>query len=154
MIFQAAITAGVIEISCQNEAEMLALGARIGSVLKMGDVVALSGELGAGKTTLIRGLIQSLLPHEEVPSPTYTLVQTYDLPDYELWHCDLYRLKHPDEAFELGLLEAFEDAVCMLEWPDKIGTHLPNNSLTIEVKFAEVGRLVIFGENWSEKGLS
>ena len=71
---------------------MLAFGARIGAALRPGDVVAVTGGLGAGKTTLARGLVQAVYPDMIVPSPTYTLVQTYDLPGYELWHCDLYRL--------------------------------------------------------------
>ena len=69
---------------------MLAFGARLASALRPGDTVTLSGDLGAGKTTCVRGLVQSLRPEETVPSPTYTLVQTYDLPGFELWHCDLY----------------------------------------------------------------
>jgi len=127
---------------------MLALGARIGAALSTGDVVALRGDLGAGKTTLTRGLIQSQIPDEEVPSPTYTLVQTYDLPDYELWHCDLYRLEHPSEVEEIGLLDAFEDAVCLLEWPDKIGDYLPEDALNIEIKFKGEGREIILGSEW------
>jgi tRNA threonylcarbamoyladenosine biosynthesis protein TsaE len=149
MNLQDAITVLVTQYLCNNEAEMLALGGRLGRVLKTGDVIALTGDLGAGKTTLIRGLIQAELPGEEVPSPTYTLVQTYDLPDYELWHCDLYRLKHPDEAFELGLIDAFDDAVCVLEWPDKIGNHLPEDALTIHIAFTETGREVTLGPEWS-----
>ena len=132
---------------------MLALGAHISRVLTMGDVVALIGDLGAGKTTLTRGLIQSQIPHEEVPSPTYTLVQTYDLPDYELWHCDLYRLEHPDEIHEIGLLDAFEDAVCLLEWPDKIGDYLPENVLTLTIGFKDEGREITFGSEWDAKNV-
>jgi tRNA threonylcarbamoyladenosine biosynthesis protein TsaE len=153
MIFQGAITVSVTEISCKTEAEMLAVGARIGAVLQAGDVVALRGELGAGKTTLARGLIQSLLPNEDVPSPTYTLVQTYDLPSYELWHCDLYRVKHPDEIYELGLLDAFEDAVCLLEWPDKIAPHLPEALLDVDVTFSGAGRVVTFGKSWNDRNV-
>ncbi len=148
MILQDAITAGVTKFICKNEAEMLALGGRIGAVLKTGDCLALTGDLGAGKTTLVRGLIQSFTHGEEVPSPTYTLVQTYELPHYELWHCDLYRLKSPDEAFELGLIDAFDEAVCVLEWPDKIGPYLPEDALTIEIKFLAEGREIILGGDW------
>ena len=76
-------------VALPDETDTLALGARLAGLLRAGDVVALSGGLGAGKTTLVRGLIQSLLGAVDVPSPTYTLVQSYALPDYELWHCDL-----------------------------------------------------------------
>ena len=72
-----------------TDRDMLALGARLGRALRAGDTVALIGGLGAGKTTLARGLVQSALPDEIVPSPTYTLVQTYELDSFTLWHCDL-----------------------------------------------------------------
>ena len=121
---------------------MLALGARLGRVLRAGDTVALIGGLGAGKTTLARGLVQSLLPHESVPSPTYTLVQTYEFPEYTLWHCDLYRIEHADEAYELGLMDALGEDVCLLEWPDRLGGLLPENALTVEITFDGEGRRV------------
>ncbi len=121
---------------------MLDLGARLGRALRSGDTVALIGGLGAGKTTLARGLVQSLLPQETVPSPTYTLVQTYDLPRFTLWHCDLYRLEHPDEAYELGLMDAMGEDVCLLEWPDRLGDLLPDEALKIEITFDSDGRRV------------
>lgn len=121
---------------------MLDLGARLGRTLRSGDTVALIGGLGAGKTTLARGLVQSLLPQETVPSPTYTLVQTYDLPRFTLWHCDLYRLEHPDEAYELGLMDAMGEDVCLLEWPDRLGDLLPDEALKIEITFDSDGRRV------------
>ena len=121
---------------------MLELGARLGRAIQNGDVIALSGGLGAGKTTLARGLVQSLLPHETVPSPTYTLVQTYELPRFTLWHCDLYRLEHPDEAYELGLMDAMGEEVCLLEWPDRLGALLPDDALKVEITFDGDGRRV------------
>lgn len=121
---------------------MLALGARLGRALRSGDIVALIGGLGAGKTTLARGLVQSVLPHETVPSPTYTLVQTYEVPGFTLWHCDLYRLEHPDEAYELGLMDALGEDVCLLEWPDRLGSFLPEGALKIEITFDGDGRQI------------
>ena len=121
---------------------MLALGARLGRALRAGDTVALIGDLGAGKTTLARGLVQSVLPHETVPSPTYTLVQTYEVPGFTLWHCDLYRLEHPDEAYELGLMDAMGEDVCLLEWPDRLGALLPDDALKIEITFYGDGRCI------------
>ena len=121
---------------------MLALGARLGRALRAGDTVALTGDLGAGKTTLARGLVQSVLPHETVPSPTYTLVQTYEVPGFTLWHCDLYRLEHPDEAYELGLMDAMGEDVCLLEWPDRLGALLPDDALKIEITFYGDGRCI------------
>ncbi len=132
----------MIELSVKNESEMLALGARLGRALSLGDTVCLIGDLGAGKTTLARGLIQNILPHEIVPSPTYTLVQTYELSNFTLWHCDLYRLEHPDEAYELGLVDAMGEDVCVLEWPDRLGNLLPNDALSVEITFDGDGRKV------------
>ena len=123
-----------------DEAATLALGAKIGRVLKTGDCIALRGDLGAGKTSLVRGLVQAALGQVDVPSPTYTLVQTYDLPDYELWHCDLYRLETPQDAYELGLMDAMLDVVCILEWPDKLGDLLPKDALEISLEFDGQGR--------------
>lgn len=130
----------------------MALGAKIGRALRAGDCVALRGDLGAGKTTLVRGLVQACLGDIDVPSPTYTLIQTYDLPDYELWHCDLYRLDAPEDAYELGLMEAMLDAVCIIEWPDKLGGLLPDNALELTLEFDGTGRRAIF-QGWDIKGL-
>lgn len=119
----------------KNEAATLAFGARLAKMLRAGDVIALRGDLGAGKTTLVRGLIQSQLGEVDVPSPTYTLVQSYDLPEYELWHCDLYRLEKPDDVYELGLIDAMDEVVSIIEWPDKMGEHLPDHALEIFIAF-------------------
>ncbi len=128
-------------IPLRSEAETLALGARLAAALRPGDTVCLSGGLGAGKTTLARGLIQSRLGATDVPSPTYTLVQTYDWGDDELWHCDLYRLDAPDDAFELGLLDVFGEAVVLLEWADKLGAHVPEDAMGVELAFDGEARM-------------
>lgn len=105
---------------------------RTGALLRPGDVLLLSGPVGAGKTHFARSLIQSLLPMpEDVPSPTFTLVQTYEGTDFEIWHTDLYRLTNADEVIELGLLEAFETAVTLVEWPDRLGDLVPANALSL-----------------------
>ena len=137
----------VTRYNLPNETDTLALGAKIGSVLQAGDCIALRGDLGAGKTSLVRGLIQNVLGDIEVPSPTYTLVQSYDLPNYELWHCDLYRLDSPEDAYELGLMEAMLDAVCILEWPDKLGDLLPKSALNITLEFDGDSRVATLS-NW------
>ncbi len=119
---------------------MLRFGARLIAQLSAGQVVCLTGDLGAGKTTLVRGMIQSLLGPIDVPSPTYTLVQTYEGPEFELWHCDVYRLEKPEDGYELGLIEAFEDALCLIEWPDKIEPLIPEDALHINIAFEGEGR--------------
>jgi len=129
-------------LNLPDEASTFALGAKVIEQLSIGDVVALKGDLGAGKTTLVRGMLQSIMGEIEVPSPTYTLVQTYETPKFELWHCDMYRLERPEDGYELGLLDAFEDAVCLLEWPDKLGDLMPEDALEIDIQFDGEGRKV------------
>ena len=129
-------------VKLANEAETMALGAKLIAQLSVGQTICLTGGLGAGKTTLVRGMIQSVLGPIDVPSPTYTLVQTYDMPDFELWHCDMYRLERPEDGYELGLIDAFEDAVCLIEWPDRLGFLIPENALAIDIQFEGAGRAV------------
>lgn len=108
------------------------LAHKIGADIGPGDVLLLSGGIGAGKTHFARALIQSRLSvPEDVPSPTFTLVQVYDTDAGELWHTDLYRLDHPDSVVELGLLDAFETAICLVEWPDRLGDMTPESALSL-----------------------
>ncbi|MEY3306217.1 MAG: hypothetical protein RLZZ413_255, partial [Pseudomonadota bacterium] len=94
------------------------LGRWLATCLRPGDTVLLQGPIGSGKSHLARSVIQSWLGRlEDVPSPTFTLVQTYGDGDAEIWHADLYRLSHPDEVNELGLEDAFGRAICLIEWP-------------------------------------
>ena len=113
-----------------DEAATAAFATQVAPLLSAGDVLLLEGEIGAGKSAFARALIRARLGRmEDVPSPTFTLVQTYEAPDGDIWHCDLYRLTHPDEALELGLEEAFETAICLIEWPDRLGAVAPSNAL-------------------------
>ncbi len=109
--------------------------------LRPGDALLLTGGLGAGKSTFARALIRGRLAVlgriEDIPSPTYTLVQTYDLGPFQLWHADLYRLASPGEIGELGLDEAFESAVTLIEWPDRLTGRLPARRLDVALDFAE-----------------
>ena len=110
------------------------LGKDIGRRLSLGDVILLNGSVGAGKTHLARSLIQSILTQpEDIPSPTFTLVQTYETQHGELWHVDLYRITSDLEIDELGLLEAFETAICIVEWPNRLGAKIPKQALTIDL---------------------
>lgn len=116
-----------------DQAAMAAVAGELARVIRAGDVVALSGDLGVGKTTLARALIQALGWHGEVPSPTYTLVQSYDPPDVRVpvWHVDLYRLDSPDDADALGLFET--DAALVIEWPERLGDRLPQDALRLTI---------------------
>lgn len=108
------------------------LAVALGQSLTAGDCVLLNGPIGAGKTHFCRHLIQSRLKYpEDVPSPTFTLVQVYNAETCEIWHADLYRLTAIDEVEELGLSEAFETAICLVEWPEKLGPVTPRNALTL-----------------------
>ncbi len=118
------------EILLQRPEDTAHLATRIGAVLVPGDCVLLAGPIGAGKTHFARHLIQSLQDFpEDVPSPTFTLVQTYDTAAGELWHADLYRLTALDEVEELGLTDAFDTAICLVEWPDRLGDLAPTSAL-------------------------
>lgn len=106
----------------------------VASQLRVGDVILLSGEIGAGKTHFARCLIRSLLDGpEDIPSPTFTLVQTYETKEFEIWHSDLYRLSDIYEIEELGLTEAFQSAVCLVEWPDRLGSFTPKGALHVRI---------------------
>ena len=114
-----------------DAAATMALGARLAAAAAPGDVIALWGGLGAGKTTLARGFLRALGFAEEVPSPTFTLVQSYELANLMVWHFDLYRLVRPQEAWELGLEEALESGVALIEWPERLGALLPTDRLDV-----------------------
>jgi tRNA threonylcarbamoyladenosine biosynthesis protein TsaE len=132
------------------------LGAAVATALRPGDAVCLRGPLGAGKTTLARGLIRALTSaDEEVPSPTFTLVQTYDGPAFPVAHFDLYRLERPDEAFELGVDEALEDGAALIEWPERLGGRLPPGRLDIEIGFRGEGRQAVLTPHgaWKDRSL-
>jgi tRNA threonylcarbamoyladenosine biosynthesis protein TsaE len=145
------------EFRLEGEAATARLGAAIAAELKPGDAVCLSGPLGAGKSTLARGLIRTLAkPDEEVPSPTFTLVQFYE-GRVPVAHFDLYRLTSPDEAWELGLDEALEEGAAVIEWPQRLEGRLPPNRLDIEIAFDETGegrrvRLTPHGA-WEGRGI-
>lgn len=116
-------------LSLPDERATSALAQRIAPLLETGDCLLFEGSIGAGKTAFCRALIRARLGRmEDVPSPTFTIVQTYDDNAGDIWHFDLYRLTHPDEVFELGLDDALGSSICLIEWPDRLGDHLPENA--------------------------
>ncbi|APZ52552.1 tRNA (adenosine(37)-N6)-threonylcarbamoyltransferase complex ATPase subunit type 1 TsaE [Salipiger abyssi] len=122
---RAALTLASPEATCS-------LATRLADRLRPGDVLLLSGGIGAGKTHFARCLIQALQDApEDVPSPTFTLVQVYETRAGELWHADLYRLSDPDQCAELGLTDAFETAICLIEWPDRLEDLAPQGALSL-----------------------
>ncbi len=121
----------VTSLTLPTEAQTAALAGRIAPLLRAGDAVLLSGPIGAGKSFFARALIRARIgnPAEEVPSPSFTLVQTYVADDVEIWHCDLYRLTTALDISELGLEDAFAQAICLIEWPDRLGPLAPPKAL-------------------------
>jgi len=114
-----------------DEAATAALAARLAALARPGDVIALKGELGAGKTTFARAFIRARGGAGEVPSPTFTLVQVYELDGAAIWHFDGYRLRDPEEAWELGIEDAFRDGISLVEWPEQFGPLIPARRLEI-----------------------
>jgi tRNA threonylcarbamoyladenosine biosynthesis protein TsaE len=121
-----------IQTTSPNQTAELAIN--LGKVLKAGDCLLLVGSVGAGKSLFARALIQSLQDTpEDVPSPTFTIVQTYETKLGDLWHCDLYRISSPNEVIELGLDDAMASAVTLIEWPEYLADLTPPNALTIQI---------------------
>ncbi|MBP5534406.1 MAG: tRNA (adenosine(37)-N6)-threonylcarbamoyltransferase complex ATPase subunit type 1 TsaE [Alphaproteobacteria bacterium] len=124
--------------------------------LQVGDIIALYGTLGVGKTAFTRFLVQSFCGEkEEVPSPTFTLLQTYETEDFPIFHFDLYRLKKADEVLELGIEDAFYDGVSLIEWPEKMGGYLPEKKvLRVEIDCQDEVRTFTFSSKnpkWTER---
>jgi tRNA threonylcarbamoyladenosine biosynthesis protein TsaE len=123
----------ILEISLAGLAATQALGARIAGGLRAGDAVALQGDLGAGKTTLARAILEGLGVTEDVPSPTFTLVQQYETPKLAVRHYDFYRIEEPSEVNELGLDEALDEGAVLIEWPERALHRIPPDALHIKL---------------------
>lgn len=121
-----------------DEEDMRVLAVRLAQILKMGDVLTLQGELGAGKTSFARALINALAPSpEEVPSPTFTLVQVYDRQKPAIWHFDLYRIENEEDILELDWEDAIRFGIAVVEWPNRLGGLLPKDRLDIDIQFVK-----------------
>ncbi len=145
------MTKKTTQIQLGSPEETTSLAAAFAKHLTKADVLLLIGDIGAGKTHFARSLIQAKLGYaEDVPSPTFTLVQTYEAEDIEIWHTDLYRLTHPDEVVELGLTEAFETEICLVEWPDRLADLTPSSALTVDLKLTETAEERLLTLTWSD----
>ena len=145
-----------LKLSNQNLDDIKNFASRLAILCKAGDIIALWGDLGAGKTTFARYFIQALYPKiGEIPSPTFPLVQVYCGDGETIWHFDLYRLQHPEEALELSIEEAWASAVSLIEWPQRLKHFLPKERLDIVIEFAEnpeMRHINLYGSaNWQKK---
>jgi tRNA threonylcarbamoyladenosine biosynthesis protein TsaE len=124
------------DMDLPSEAATVAIARRLAPAARAGDVIALHGDLGAGKTCFARGFIAALTGDgEEAPSPTFTLVQTYDSARGTIWHFDLYRLERPDDVLELGYEDALTEGIVLIEWPERIAALLPPARLDADLDF-------------------
>jgi tRNA threonylcarbamoyladenosine biosynthesis protein TsaE len=140
-----------------DESATTRLGQALANTLRPGDAVCLWGPLGAGKSTLARGLVRALTsPDEDVPSPTFTLAQVYEGREFQVTHFDLYRIEDPDETFEIGLEEAIDAGAAIIEWPERLERHLPHHRLDIRLSVSGDGRRAEVAPHgaWKERELA
>jgi len=128
-----------MKISVKSEQQTIEAAADIAASLQPHDVVLLYGTLGMGKTVFARGLIKTLVaqPDLEIPSPTFTLVQTYESHQGAIYHYDLYRIKTPEEIFDCGWEEALNEGITIVEWPERLGNYKPEQRLDITLSNTE-----------------
>jgi tRNA threonylcarbamoyladenosine biosynthesis protein TsaE len=119
-----------------SETETIIVARDFATTLRPNDIVLLNGDLGLGKSVFSRGVIRALMNNEniDVPSPTFTLVQTYDTPQGDVYHFDLYRLKTPEELYEIGWEDALHSGIILVEWPERLGFLRPKNYIQIDIK--------------------
>jgi tRNA threonylcarbamoyladenosine biosynthesis protein TsaE len=130
----------------KDEKAMLAFGRGLAKQLRPGDVVTLSGPLSAGKTTLVRGLLAGLGYKGEVPSPSFAIVQPYELVSPQVWHVDLYRIENPADIDELGLDDVGEDGALVVEWPEHAGRNAWPHALALSLEVTEDGSRALTAE--------
>src|SRR5271155_928767 len=127
----------MLVIDLADETATAALAARLAAVARPADIIALKGELGTGKTAFARAFIRARGNEDEVPSPTFTLVQVYNVGPTAIWHFDLYRIRAPEEAWELGIEDAFIAGISLIEWPERLGPLLPDRRLELGFAFGD-----------------
>ena len=141
-----------LTIDLADEAATETLAARVAAAAAPGDVIALIGDLGAGKTVFARAFIRARCSaDEEVPSPTFTLLQTYESDNAVIYHFDLYRLSHADDALELGIEDAFAEGISVIEWAERLGALLPSDRLDVNLqpgKTADARRAQLIGHGY------
>lgn len=130
----------------KDEKSMLACGRKLAAAIRSGDVVTLSGPLSAGKTTLVRGVLAALGHEGEVPSPSFAIVQPYEMLEPPIWHVDLYRIEDPSDLDELGLDDVGEDGVLIVEWPEHAGSEKWANALRLSLEVREDGARALTAE--------
>ena len=141
------------QFTLKNETATGTLASQLANIAKPRDVIALAGDLGVGKTAFARAFIKARGGDGEVPSPTFTLVQVYQLSSINVYHFDLYRIEGPEEIFELGIEDAFTDGISLIEWPDRMETFIPSERLDIifsngsDENSREVN-VVGYGDSW------
>jgi tRNA threonylcarbamoyladenosine biosynthesis protein TsaE len=144
------------QFSLKNEAATSMLAATLEGVSNTGDIIALTGDLGAGKTSFSRSFIAARGGDGEVPSPTFTLVQLYEFSKGDVYHFDLYRIETPEEIFELSIEDAMNDGISLIEWPDRMGAYLPLERLDIIMsngadEHAREAILIGHGNSWTSR---
>lgn len=150
------------KIEIAGEVAMMALGARLFELAEPGDVITLRGDLGAGKSVLARGFVRAACVRDDevpesfdVPSPTFTLVQVYEGPEFPIWHFDLYRVEKTSEIWELGFEEALDGGVCLIEWPEHGASALPDERLDLVLSTREGSTVrdvtLTPGPTWEER---
>jgi len=140
-----------------SEIEVCKLAENLASLSLMGDIITLSGDLGVGKTVFARAFIKSLKYEGHVPSPTFTLLQTYEIQPVPISHFDFYRVEAPEEIFELGVEDLFFSGISLIEWPEKMGKFKPKSCLNLVLSYSKVqpetnrSLSLEYGVNWSER---
>ncbi len=140
----------MIKITTHSAEETIALGEKIGSLLKPGDIIAMSGTLAAGKTTITKGIAKSLGVNDTITSPTFCLISEYEGTKMPLYHMDVYRLDSVEDFINLGVDDMlFGEGVCIIEWSEKIKSELPKNTIWMNIMPEDDGSRVISLDNWN-----